>query len=227
MIAFGFENANAIFYEDAKLARRGYSAGSTRPVSARAQEAARLLEQLPAIHTKSRQPDGHRRSHADLRYAGATCGKGRVARLMRHGKLVARLRRKPRRTTGSCWAEPVAPDLRDRQVAVPAPGSGGGARHRGYRRRGKLVQRRRGRRAGCGARHGAGPPPAHGLVHGPGPGPCPGLPRAHRGRAAPPSGPRPASSFGSGPSICQARLPAAPRGTWTDLPQEPHRPLLG
>ena len=45
---------------------------------------------MTAIHTKSRQTYGHRRIHADLRQAGETCGKGRVARLMRQGKLVAR-----------------------------------------------------------------------------------------------------------------------------------------
>jgi len=103
------------------VSRSGYYAWGTRPVSARAQEDARLLERMTTIHTKSRQTYGHRRLHADLRQAGETCGKGRVARLMRQGKLVARLRRKHRKTTDSAHQEPVAPNRLDRQFAVTAP----------------------------------------------------------------------------------------------------------
>lgn len=103
------------------VSRSGYYAWRTRPVSARAQEDARLLAQMTAIHQQSRQTYGHRRIHADLQQAGETCGKGRVARLMRHGKLVARLRRKHRTTTDSSHQEPVAPKRLDRQFAVTAP----------------------------------------------------------------------------------------------------------
>lgn len=103
------------------VARSGYYAWLTRPVSARAQEDTRLLEQMTAIHTKSRQTYGHRRLHAALRQAGETCGKGRVARLMRQHQLVARLRRKHRITTDSAHQEPVAPNRLNRQFAVTAP----------------------------------------------------------------------------------------------------------
>ena len=104
-----------------QVTRSGYYAWLTRPESARAQEDTRLLEQMTAIHQKSRQTYGHRRIHADLRQDGETCGKGRVARLMRQHKLVARLRRKHRMTTDSTHQEPVAPNLLNRQFAVSAP----------------------------------------------------------------------------------------------------------
>jgi transposase InsO family protein len=103
------------------VARSGYYAWRTRPVSARAQEDTRLLAQMTAIYQKSRQTYGHRRLHAGLVAAGATCGKGRVARLMRQHHLVARLRRKHRPTTDAAHQAPVAPNRLDRQFAVTAP----------------------------------------------------------------------------------------------------------
>jgi putative transposase len=103
------------------VARSGYYAWLTRPESVRAQEDTRLLKQMTAIHQKSRQTYGHRRIHAELRQDGETCGKGRVSRLMRQHKLVARLRRKHRTTTDSTHQEAVAPNLLDRQFAVSAP----------------------------------------------------------------------------------------------------------
>lgn len=104
-----------------QVTRSGYYAWLTRPTSARAQEDARLVERMTAIHQKSRQTYGHRRIHADLCQAGERCGKGRVARLMRQHKLVARLRRKHRTTTDSAHQAPVAPNLLDRQFAVTTP----------------------------------------------------------------------------------------------------------
>jgi putative transposase len=53
-----------------QVTRSGYYAWLTRPESARAQEDARLLEKMTAIHNKSRQTYGHRRIHADLRQDG-------------------------------------------------------------------------------------------------------------------------------------------------------------
>lgn len=103
------------------VARSGYYAWLTCPVSARAQEDARLLAQMTRLHQKSRQTYGHRRIHADLVSAGESCGKGRVARLMRQHQLVVRLRRKHRTTTDSAHQEPVAPNRLARQFAVTAP----------------------------------------------------------------------------------------------------------
>jgi len=104
-----------------QVTRSGDYAWLTRPVSARALEDARLVVRMTAIPQKSRQTYGHRRLHADLRQAGETCGKGRVARLMRQHKLVARLRRKHRPTTDSAHQAPVAPNVLERQFAVSAP----------------------------------------------------------------------------------------------------------
>jgi len=103
------------------VSRSGYYAWRTRPVSARAQADARLLAQMTTLHQQSRQTYGHRRLHAALVAAGAVCGKGRVARLMRQHQLVARLRRTHRPTTDSAHQEPVAPNRLARQFTVAAP----------------------------------------------------------------------------------------------------------
>jgi len=104
-----------------RVTRSGYYAWRTRPESPRAQEDARLLAKMTALHQASRQTYGHRRIHASLRQAGETCGKGRIARLMRAHKLVTRMPRKHRVTTDAAHTAPVAPNVLDRQFATTIP----------------------------------------------------------------------------------------------------------
>ena len=72
-----------------KLAPSGYYEWLTRPISNRAQEDAPLLRLIRAAFTASQGIYGAPRVFLDLREAGKTCSKHRVARLMRVNRLRA------------------------------------------------------------------------------------------------------------------------------------------
>jgi putative transposase len=65
------------------VAPSGYYAWLLQPLSDRAQEDARLLRLIRASYTASQGIYGAPRLFLDLREAGETCSKHRVARLMR------------------------------------------------------------------------------------------------------------------------------------------------
>jgi len=65
------------------VARSGYYAWLEKPKSNRAEEDARLLRLIPASFKASQGIYGSPRVFLDLREAGETCSKHRVARLMR------------------------------------------------------------------------------------------------------------------------------------------------
>ena len=71
------------------VAPSGYYEWLTHPISNRAQEDARLLRLIRALFTASQGIYGAPRVFLDLREAGETCSKHRVARLMRVNKLRA------------------------------------------------------------------------------------------------------------------------------------------
>lgn len=71
------------------VAPSGYYEWVKQPLSARAQEDARLLRLIEASYTASQGIYGAPRIFLDLREAGETCSKHRVTRLMRINKLRA------------------------------------------------------------------------------------------------------------------------------------------
>jgi putative transposase len=71
------------------VAPSGYYEWILQPLSARAQEDARLVRLIQASYTASQGVYGAPRVFLDLREAGETCSKHRVARLMRENKLRA------------------------------------------------------------------------------------------------------------------------------------------
>ncbi len=73
------------------VARSGYYAWLSEPLSMRAKEDARLLRLIRASFSASRGVYGAPRVFLDLREAGETCSKHRVARLMRANNLRARI----------------------------------------------------------------------------------------------------------------------------------------
>ena len=89
-------------------------------VSLRAQDEARLVEEIRAVHQASRGTYGSPRVHAELRTAGRRTSRKRVARVMREQTLVARCRRRFRRTTDSNHTFPVADNVLGRNFVATA-----------------------------------------------------------------------------------------------------------
>jgi len=98
----------------------GYYAWRKRPVSARAQADAELLEVIVGIHKESRGTYGAPRIHAELKARGYGVGRKRVARLMRVASIEGVSRRRGRRTTVRDEQRP-APDLVERAFTADAP----------------------------------------------------------------------------------------------------------
>ena len=104
-----------------QVPRSGYYAWRRCPESRRAQEDRRLLDKIKTSHVASKQTYGSPRIHKDLRKLGETCGKHRIARVMRANSLVAKQRRKFRATTDSSHDLPVADNVLNRQFNPAAP----------------------------------------------------------------------------------------------------------
>jgi putative transposase len=100
-----------------EVAPSGYYAWLKNPQSRRSAENARLLKLIRASFNASNGTYGSPRVFLDLREAGETCSKHRVARLMRVNKIrpVRGYSRKPKfGVTGS----ELAPNVLQRQFAV-------------------------------------------------------------------------------------------------------------
>ena len=99
----------------------GYYAWQRQPLSTRAQEDQRLLGQIKQCWLESGGVYGYRKIRDDLREMGETCGKHRVARLMRHEGL--RSQTGYHRHPGHYGGRPtvVAPNHLERQFDVTEP----------------------------------------------------------------------------------------------------------
>jgi transposase InsO family protein len=103
------------------VSRSGYYAWTKRKPPERATRDAELAATIVAVHTKSRGTYGSPRVHVELRASGKRVGKKRVERLMRERGLVARHKRRFRRTTDSNHELPIAPNVLDRKFETKAP----------------------------------------------------------------------------------------------------------
>ena len=106
------------------VSRSGYYDWKTRPCCERSKADAQLAVQIAAAHTKSRKRYGSPRVHRALRRKGICVGKKRVERLMREKGIVARQKRRFRRTTDSNHADPIAPNIVQRDFEPSAPNEG-------------------------------------------------------------------------------------------------------
>ncbi len=103
-----------------EVARSGYYAWSQEPISNRAQENARLLRLIRASFAASHGIYGAPRVFLDLREAGETCSKHRVARLMRVNKIRALRGYRTRRYSATKPSE-LIPNVVQRNFTVPKP----------------------------------------------------------------------------------------------------------
>ena len=103
------------------VSRSGFHAWRTRGKSRHERQDERLAVEVAAVHERSRRTYGSPRVHAELRARGLRTGRKRVARLMRAKGLVARHKRRFRRTTDSRHSEPIAPNVVARRFVADAP----------------------------------------------------------------------------------------------------------
>lgn len=94
-----------------RVSRSGYYGWLGRPASARAKSDQALLVHIREIFHENRRTYGYPRVHQELVARGFSCGRDRVARLMREAGLRAVHKRKYRVTTQSDHKRPVAPNL--------------------------------------------------------------------------------------------------------------------
>jgi putative transposase len=99
----------------------GYYAWRRRGPSVRAQQDAVVTARIQTIPEQSRQTYGAPRIQAELAATGTTCGRKRVARLMRVAGLVGCHRRRHVVTTQREPTAEPAPDQVQRQFVAAAP----------------------------------------------------------------------------------------------------------
>jgi putative transposase len=103
------------------VSRSGFHAWERRAPSQRSLEDAWLVEQIRAVHTRSRETYGSPRVHAELRRQGLRVGRKRAERLMRIAGLSGSHRRRKGKTTIRVQGVRVADDLVDRNFVAEAP----------------------------------------------------------------------------------------------------------
>jgi len=110
-----------VLCEVLEVSRSGYYAWKDRPLCARDEGDAELAVDIAAAHARSKSRYGSPRVHRALRKRGVRVGCKRVARIMRSEGLVAKQKRRFRRTTDSNHAHPIAPNVLARDFEPEAP----------------------------------------------------------------------------------------------------------
>ncbi len=104
-----------------EVSRSGYHAFVSRPLSARAQENARLEVALHAAHRRTRETYGPLRLQAELKHHGIKAGVSRIKRLRKKLGLRCRQVRKFKVTTNSNHRLPVADNLLNQRFDTTRP----------------------------------------------------------------------------------------------------------
>jgi putative transposase len=104
-----------------RVTRSGLYAWCARPLSAHDATDARLRIKVRTFFEASRHRYGSPRIHRDLDDDGESVSRKRVVRLMQEEGLVARARKRFKRTTMSDHDQPLAANVLDRQFAATAP----------------------------------------------------------------------------------------------------------
>jgi putative transposase len=103
------------------VSRSGFYAWKARPPSPRALDDAKLVVEIKAAHKAGRDAYGSPRVHRALRKQGRRVSKKRIERLMRREGVVAKKRKKFCVTTDSRHADPIAPNVLERDFDVALP----------------------------------------------------------------------------------------------------------
>jgi len=100
-----------------KASKAGYYAWRKRKASYHDKRDEAITKTIVEIHRKSRKTYGSPRIHRALRKVGVSCGRKRVARLMRESDIEGRQRKRFRRTTDSNHQHPIAENVLNRRFA--------------------------------------------------------------------------------------------------------------
>lgn len=103
-----------------EVSRAGFYAWRARPLCDRVQADRVLTEKIREIQRQVKRRYGSPRTWKELRALGFRCGENRVARVMRQAGIRAKSARRFRVTTQSEHAQPIAPNVLDRDFAVAA-----------------------------------------------------------------------------------------------------------
>lgn len=103
------------------VSRSGYYAWKGRPEAPRTREDAEVVIEIKAASEVGRGSYGSPRVHRELRAQGRRISRKRVARLMRQEGIVARKKRRFRKTTDSKHSQPIAPNVLARNFNVELP----------------------------------------------------------------------------------------------------------
>ncbi|WP_274428818.1 IS3 family transposase, partial [Desulfolucanica intricata] len=104
-----------------RVSRSGYYAWIKRPENNRKIQNRKLLEKIRDVYKISRRTYGSPRITRALKKQGITCGKNRVARLMRDNGIVGKTKRKYKATTNSKHNFPVAENLVNQNFKADRP----------------------------------------------------------------------------------------------------------
>jgi transposase InsO family protein len=103
------------------VSRSGFYAWKKRPPSSQSKKRAKLAVEIAAVHKKSSRRYGSPRIHRALRSKGIRVSRKTVERVMREEGIVARQKRRFRRTTDSKHASPIAPNIVQRDFQSTKP----------------------------------------------------------------------------------------------------------
>lgn len=105
------------------ISRSGYYAWRSRSASQREMADAEYMEQIKEIFDESRHTYGYERIWRELQERGVACGKHRTRRLMRQNDLVAKQRKRYKRTTKANPEHQPAPNLLEGDFEAVGPDS--------------------------------------------------------------------------------------------------------
>ena len=100
------------------VSRSAYYRWQKHRVSKRQEENELLLTEIKEIHASVRESYGSPRMKVELCARGYTCGRNRVAKIMRENEIIARRTIRFRRLTKAGKKQPPAPNLLDRKFGV-------------------------------------------------------------------------------------------------------------
>lgn len=103
-----------------QVSRAGYYKFLRKNPSKRKLENQRLIKEIRKIYEESRRTYGSPRIHGELKKAGESCSKKRIARLMRQEKIQPKMRKHWKRTTKTNPKREAAPNHLNQNFSVDA-----------------------------------------------------------------------------------------------------------